>query len=228
MERYQRHTPLYSEEEFREIRHTSIAVAGCGGLGSTVLQLLARIGFGTIHFWDNGYLDSPDLNRQFLYKPKHIGESKIAIALSELKEINPELNYIPHFEKLSIDSKIDTTAKIDLVIDCLDSFASRLVLDKLFFDRGIPIIHGSAFKEKGQITSLIPEKTANYQSTFGIEDTPEEEQCKTIFPPVVTTVASIQITEALKYIGRHFDKMLINKVLIIDLRENKFETISLI
>ncbi len=226
MERYQRHKPLYSEEEFRRIRNAKVAVAGCGGLGSTVLQLLARIGFGTIHFWDYGHLDSPDLNRQLLYKPAHLGELKIAVALSELKEINPELNYIPHFEKISIHSKIDR--KIDLVIDCLDSFASRLVLDKLFFAHGIPIIHGSAFKEKGQITSLIPKKTANYQKTFGLEDTPEEEACKTIFPPTVTTTASIQVSEAIKYLNKQYDSMLINKVLTLDMRENKFETISLI
>lgn len=225
MERYQRHTPLYSEEEFASIRQARVAVAGSGGLGSTVLQLLARIGFGTIHFWDDGHLDAPDLNRQLLYKPKHLGKSKTTIALAELQEINPELNYIPHFERLTYNSKID---KIDLVIDCLDSFASRLVLDDLFFANGIPIIHGSAFKEKGQITSLIPNKTENYQSTFGINNPPEEEQCKTIFPPSVTIVGSIQVSETIKYFTKRYNDMLINKVLVIDLSENKFETITLI
>jgi len=224
MDRYQRHRPLYSEEEFTQIRKARIAVAGSGGLGSTVLQLLARIGFGTIHFWDNAVLDIPDLNRQILYKTTHLGQAKTTAALAELKEINPDLNYIAHKERLNPKSKVPD---VDLLIDCLDSFHSRLHLDSLFFDKGIPIIHGSVFKEMGQLTTLFPGKTENYHSTFGIDHQAEEQEEKTIFPPMVTTLASLQVTEAVKCITKQYDQMLFNKLLIVNLKKNQFEVLPL-
>ncbi|RLD37213.1 MAG: HesA/MoeB/ThiF family protein [Bacteroidetes bacterium] len=225
MNRYERHIPLYSKEEFIRIRKAKIAVAGSGGLGSTVLQLLARIGFGTIHFWDDAVLDAPDLNRQILYKTTDIGKTKTTAALAELKEINPEIKYFAHQEKLNALTKIPD---VDLVIDCLDTFSSRLILDQLFFANNIPIIHGSVFKHMGQVTTLFPTKTENYQYTFGIDNKSEEQQEKTVFPPIVTTIASLQVSEAVKCINKSFNQMLLNKLLIINLKENKFETIPLI
>ncbi len=224
MHRYERHTPLFSDEEFARIRQAKIAVAGCGGLGSTVLQLLARIGFGTIHFWDDAVLDLPDLNRQILYKTPHLGQLKTKSALSELKEINPDINFIAHNERLYLETKIP---EIDLVVDCLDTFASRLILDKLFFANDIPVIHGSVFQETGQVTTLFPGKTDNYQDTFGIEDFPEEQQIKTIFPPIVTTIASLQAAEVVKCITKKYDQMLLNKLLRVDMKENYFEILPL-
>lgn len=224
MDRYQRHIPLYSEDEFAQIRKARIAVAGSGGLGSTVLQLLARIGFGTIHFWDDAVLDAPDLNRQILYKTTHLGQAKTTAALAELKEINPDLNYIAHEERLNPKTEIPD---VDLVIDCLDSFHSRLHLDALFFDKDIPIIHGSVFKEMGQLTTLFSGKTENYQSTFGIDNQAEEQEEKTIFPPIVTTLASLQVAEAVKCITKQYDQMLLNKLLIVNLKKNQFEVLPL-
>lgn len=224
MNRYERHKPLYTQEEFTHIRQARIAVAGCGGLGSTVLQLLTRIGFGSIHFWDDATLDLPDLNRQILYKTPHLEQLKTKIALEELSEINPEVHFFAHAERIQSDTEIPD---VDLVIDCLDSFASRLVLDSLFFAKGIPIIHGSVFQEMGQITSLIPEKTQNYQDTFGIDNNQEEQEVKTVFPPIVTTIASLQVNEAVKFITKRYDQMLLNKLLIINLKINQFDVLQL-
>lgn len=224
MNRYDRHQSLYSEEEFSAIRTAKIAVAGSGGLGSTVLLLLARIGIGTIHFWDSAILDAPDLNRQLLYKESHLGQAKTEIALAELQAINPEIHFIAHNERLIADSKVP---EVDLVIDCVDSFASRLVLDSLFFANDIPIIHGSVYKEMGQLTTLYPGKTDNYQTTFGLEDSPEEETEKAIFPATVTTIASLQVTEAIKCITKRFDQMLLNKLLIVNLNKNQFDLFPL-
>lgn len=225
MSRYERHIPLYSKEEFKLIQNARIAVAGIGGLGSTVLQLLVRIGIGTIHFWDDSILDEPDLNRQILYKTTHLGQLKTKVALQELKEINPDIKIVAHTKRLDINSNIPD---IDLVIDCLDTFASRLVLDYLFFAKGIPIIHASIFEEMGQVTSLVPGKTQNYKTTFCIEDNQEEQKIKTVFPAIVTSIASIQVSETIKYISKQYNQMLLNKLLMINLKNNQFEILPLL
>ncbi|HAG17379.1 MAG TPA: thiamine biosynthesis protein ThiF [Bacteroidales bacterium] len=221
---YDRHISLFSKEEFELIRNAKIAVAGSGGLGSTVLQLLARIGFGTIYFWDCALVDLPDLNRQLLYKTNDLGKKKTEAALNELKLINPNLNLIGFAEKLE---KSSIVPEVDLVIDCLDNFDSRLSLDYLFFERGVPIIHGSVFMEMGQVTTLLPGKTPNYQDTFGVEGDQEENEIKSVFPPIVTIVASMQVSEATKYISNRHDLLLLNKLMIINLKKNQFELFPL-
>ena len=80
MERYARHINLFTEEVFARIQQARVLVAGAGGLGSTVLQLLARYGFGEIHFYDDGLLDPPDLNRQLLYTSEDLGVAKASAA----------------------------------------------------------------------------------------------------------------------------------------------------
>ncbi len=224
MDRYNRHSELIGKIDFHKIKISKIAVVGSGGLGSTVLQLLARIGFGEIHHWDYAILDLPDLNRQILYNPKDIGKPKVEIANQKLKEINPDIAIFSYNEKLDENTNVP---KVDLVIDCLDNFKSRLVLDKVFFDKGVPIIHAGVFRYIGQITAFVPGKTLNYAQTFGMESDPKEITIKEVFPSIVTTLASLQVNEATKYITGRIDKMLINKILVVDLFNNSFDTIEL-
>jgi molybdopterin/thiamine biosynthesis adenylyltransferase len=224
MNRYQRHQALYSPAEFERIRHAKIAVIGLGGLGSNALQLLARLGLGEIHLWDGAILDLPDLNRQTLYNNQHLGQFKAEAACHELGKINPEVKLHAHAEYIQPQTIFP---KFDLVIDCLDTFAARLLLDKLFFEKGIPIIHASVFQKTGYITSLIPGKTDNYQNSFGIENKPRESNTKTIFPPLVSAIASFQVSEAINCLTQNYDQMLLNKILSIDMGNYKFEILDL-
>ncbi len=224
MNRYQRHQALYSPSEFDRIRNAKIAVIGLGGLGSNTLQLIARFGLGEIHLWDGALLDLSDLNRQTLYNSQQLGQFKAHAALSELEKINPEVKFYAHAEYIQPQT---TFPHFDLVIDCLDTFAARLLLDKLFFEKGTPIIHGSVFQKTGQITSLFPGKTENYQNSFGIEDLPTESDTKIIFPPIVSAIASFQVSEAINCLTQNYEQMLLNKVLSIDMENYKFEILDL-
>ncbi len=222
--RYQRHQKLIGETEFSKIQKCKIAVAGSGGLGSNVLQLLARIGFGEIHHWDYAIVDLPDLNRQILYDTNDLGKEKIEVAKEKLKIINPDIKIHSYNSKLSNKTIIPD---IDLVIDCLDSFGDRLILENIFFNKGIPIIHAAVSKYYGQITSLIPNKTKSYSHIFSIDEYTEESDIKEVFPSIVTILASLQVSEAVKYISEEYDKMLINKLLFVDLFDNSFTEINL-
>ncbi len=224
MERYDRHLKLLGENNFQKIQQATIGVIGTGGLGSTVLQLLVRMGFGTIHHWDYAILDAPDLNRQLLYEMSDIGRKKVDAANDRLKQINPEIQIFSHHERLDKNSNVP---KLDLVIDCLDNFKSRFVLDFLFFDKGTAIIHAGVFRYSGQLTSLIPKLTKNYQQTFALSQDIEEKEEKEIFPPIVTSLASMQVNEAVKFILNDFDNMFVNKLLLVDLYFNTFDIIKL-
>jgi len=225
MEIYARHINLLGKEKFAKIHEASVMVAGAGGLGSTVLNLLARLGVGTIHFYEFAEIDPPDLNRQILYNSEDVGDTKCNIALARLKKINPGINIIAHCEKITAKTEIP---KVDLVFDCLDNFTSRYILDDLIFPKGIPMIHAGVCSYFGQVTVIIPGKTKSLRKTIPLDARKFDKKIdKNIFPPIVTTIASIQVSEGVKYLSNDFNNLLFGKILIVDLMSNSFDIIQL-
>lgn len=222
---YARHMNLLGEMKFNKISKASVMVAGAGGLGSTVLTLLVRLGIGTIHFFEFTEIDLPDLNRQLLYNSENIGAGKCGIALENLKKINPNIEIIAHCEKITENTEIP---KVDLVFDCLDNFTSRYILDDLIFSKGIPMIHAGVSAYFGQLTVIIPGKTECLRKTIPLDAGKFDKKIdKEIFPPVVTTVASLQVSEGVRYLTGDFKNLLFGKILIIDLLSNSFDIIQL-
>jgi tRNA A37 threonylcarbamoyladenosine dehydratase len=87
-DRYDRQIHHWGLEKQRIIEESSLLIAGVGGLGATVSQLLVRAGAGRLYLVDNGCLDWPDLNRQTLYGEKDIGRAKLPLAKERLNQIN--------------------------------------------------------------------------------------------------------------------------------------------
>ena len=200
-------------------------VAGAGGLGSTVLSLLVRLGIGTIHFFEFAEIDLPDLNRQILYNSENIGEPKCKVALENLRKINPEVKIIAHNKKINTKTEIP---EVDLVFDCLDNFTSRYILDDLIYPKGIPMIHAGVSSYFGQLTVILPDKTECLRKVISVDATKFDKNInKNIFPPVVTTMASLQVSEGIKYLTGDFNNLLYGKILVIDLLSNSFDTINI-
>ena len=225
MHPYARHAGLFTEAEFSRVQKTRVLVAGAGGLGSTVLQLLTRYGFGEIHLYDDGILDPPDLNRQILYTSRDLGLAKAGTAQALLEAINPEVTITAHQERLSRESNVPD---VDMVMDCLDNFAGRVLLEELFFRHQVPVIHGGASSFFGQVTTLIPGKTSGLTEIYGERNMQDDPGCpKDIYPPVVTAVASVQASEAVKLACGLHDKLLLNRIQVIDLLNNAFDVIEI-
>ncbi len=110
------------------------------------------------------------------------------------------------------------------MIDCLDNFKSRFVLEDQFFKQGVPIIHGGASQYFGQVTTLISGKTLSLSELFGRDIiATDATRAKEIFPATVLNVASVQVSEAVKWVCGKTDQLLTNKILTIDLFFNTFE-----
>ncbi|MCD4832182.1 MAG: HesA/MoeB/ThiF family protein [Bacteroidales bacterium] len=213
------------EIKFAKIKKASVMVAGAGGLGSTVLNLLVRLGIGTIHFFEFAEIDLPDLNRQVLYNSENIGKPKCRIAFENLKKINPEVEIIAHCEKIIEKTEIP---EVDLVFDCLDNFTSRYILDDLIYPKGIPMVHAGVSSYFGQLTVIIPGETECLRKVISVEAARFDEKInKKIFPPVVTTMASLQVSEGIKYLTGDFKNLLYGKILVIDLLSNSFDVINI-
>src|SRR5210317_1084735 len=125
-DRYARQVLHWGAEKQKIIEESSLLIAGVGGLGATVSQLLVRAGIGRLYLVDDALLDWPDLNRQTLYGEKDIGMPKLPLAKERLNQINSAS------EIVEIPGRIDDTFQIpegiDGVADCLDNYQSRFAL----------------------------------------------------------------------------------------------------
>ncbi|HWQ45119.1 MAG TPA: HesA/MoeB/ThiF family protein [Methanosarcina barkeri] len=211
-EKYIRQIMLFGEEGQEKLKNAKIFVAGAGGLGSPVSTYLAVAGIGKIIIADFDSVDLSNLNRQFLHHEKDIGRAKIKSAEEKLLSLNPEIKVETIREKITDENAGSLVPPCDLIIDALDNFDTRHVLNRLAVERNIPLIHGAVSGYRGQATTIIPGKTpclcCIFPSSFK----------KEVFPVLGTTpgvIGSIQANEAIKYLTGQ-GKLLENRLLLWD------------
>ena len=100
-ERYRRNTSSISQDECSKLHEFNVCVIGCGGLGGYIIEMLARIGIGTLTIVDMDKFDETNLNRQILSRESNIGEYKVIVAKERIKDINSDVRIIDFNEKFS-------------------------------------------------------------------------------------------------------------------------------
>ncbi|QTA37327.1 HesA/MoeB/ThiF family protein [Thermosipho ferrireducens] len=217
-----RHEKLLGKETMEKISQTNVLVAGAGGLGSTVLQLLVRLGFSNITIVDPKIVDPPDLNRQILYTREDLGKHKALIAKERLLSINPSCEILSIIDE--IDENFNLEKNIDIVIDCFDNFESRFILESWCEKKGIPFVHGGVEEYRAQVTVIIPGKTKSLKEIYFGITTKNKPQ---VFPPTVIITASLQVNETIKLLKGDLSNALVNKILFVDILKNEYEILSL-
>src|SRR5437667_1050442 len=118
-----RFAPL-GEEGQRRIRAASVAVIGCGALGSFQAEAMARAGVGLLRLIDRDFVEWSNLQRQFLFEESDAAEGapKAIAAASRLRKVNSEVAVEPLVADL-IPSNIDDLFEgIQLILDGTDNF----------------------------------------------------------------------------------------------------------
>jgi adenylyltransferase/sulfurtransferase len=194
-ERYQRQIPLLGEEGQESLRRARVLVAGVGGLGTIVAAHLIAAGVGFLRLVDNDDIEMSNLNRQILFQETDIGREKTAAATERLHSLNPAVR-IEGISKTLCKETLDELLKdIDLIVDALDNFTTRFLLNRAAFIRCLPLIHGAVRGFVGQATTLIPGQTACLQCLIAHSPPPE------MFPILGGTcgvIGAIQATETVK------------------------------
>lgn len=199
LERYNRNIRIsqIGEEGQKKLSQAKILVCGAGGLGSTVLANLASVGVGTIGIVDNDVLELSNLNRQYIHKFESLGKVKVESAKKWINEFNPQINVQTYQTRLGEENYSDIVGNYDFIMDCFDSFKSKFLLNKIAVTTGKTLIHGGVTEFYGQVSVIVPGKTACLNCIL-----PEEDQyvVKGVLSPAVTTIASIESLEAVKHI----------------------------
>ncbi|WP_374292488.1 ThiF family adenylyltransferase [Paenirhodobacter enshiensis] len=151
MTRYDRQTvlPEVGAEGQRRLAAARVLVVGAGGLGSTVLPLLAGAGVGSLRIVDPDTVEETNLHRQTLYEMADIGRPKAGVAAEALRRRNPEIAVSALIARLDPVLARAEVAAADLVIDAADSFAVSYALSDVCEAQGKPLITASVSGRQG-------------------------------------------------------------------------------
>lgn len=224
LERYDRQIMLFGIEGQEKLKRAKVAVVGVGGLGSPVAYYLTAAGVGTILLIDEQTPELSNLNRQILHWEEDLGKNpKPLSAKWKLERFNSDVRIETFVGKLTQENVHEVLKNVNIIVDCLDNFETRYLLDDYAHERGIPLVHGAVEGLYGQVTTIIPGKTRRLREIF------PKVRKKGKFPILGATagiIASIQVAEVVKLITG-YGKPLANKLLIIDLANNAYEIIEL-
>lgn len=194
--RYSRNFPALSQEDMDKLTDSRVLVAGCGGLGGYVIEYLARMGIGSLTVVDGDVFTESNLNRQLLCTAEDLGMSKALAAAERVRLIDPSISVTPVCEYLTEANAPALLADADLVIDCLDSIESRLMLEGAAADAGLYIVHGAISGWDLQ-AMLVPPGSGLLSSIYA--DTPEDDT-KTSLSFTPAACASLQVSLAVRYL----------------------------
>lgn len=126
------------------LRHLSVAVVGCSGTGSHVVELLMRHGVGRLVLVDPDFIDARNLNRITFARMRDVGRLKVEVALNWIKAVGlgTDVEALP--TNLCEPATVKRVAECDVVIGCMDGAEGRLLLNKIasfyclpYFDVGV-------------------------------------------------------------------------------------------
>jgi len=212
IERYQRQMmlPEWGEKGQEKLKAARLVVAGAGGLGSASLIYLAAAGVGSIRIIDSDEVELDNLNRQVLFASTDIGKSKALAAAERIRQLNPSIR-VEGIPDMITERNAQALVEDCIIVDALDNLQTRLVLNAVAVERGLPLFHGTVYGFEGRATTIIPGRTACLSCLY-----------RDVIPgtvPVVgvtpAIIGSIQATEVIKYVVGIGD-LLVNRLLIYD------------
>ncbi|HZT74280.1 MAG TPA: ThiF family adenylyltransferase [Terriglobales bacterium] len=184
------------------LRRAHAAIVGCGALGSTQADLLARAGIGRLTLVDRDYVEASNLQRQRLYDEADARESlpKATAAARHLRHINSEVEIMPRAEDLNAGNIEDLLAGAEIILDGTDNLDTRYLLNDYAVARRLPWIYGAVVGAYGTTFTIRPGETACLECLFGAQPAGLVETCDTrgVLNWAVQWVAAWQAGEAVK------------------------------
>lgn len=220
--RYERNIPALSEQECILLHEKKVLVAGCGGLGGYIIELLARIGVGSIVAVDGDVFDTSNLNRQLLSEMALLGASKAEAAKERIARINPDVQVQAVQTFITEENAADLISGCDAVIDALDGIPARRMLAKACSSIGVPYVYGAICGWVAQAAVSMPGDRLIerlYPENVSISD-------KSVLSFTPALCASMQSALCVKLLcGRPVES---GKLYYFDLQDMEFETIPML
>ena len=221
--RYDRQISVIGVEGQEKLKKARVLIVGVGGLGSIVSLYLVAAGVGELVLLDEGVVELSNLNRQILYDTSDIGKPKVTVASEKLRRLNPWVSIKPIQARASEELLDKLVNEVDLVIDALDNWESRLVLNKVCVKHNKPLIHAGIQGFYGQLMVVVPRVTPCLQCI--VPRSPLTPSKIPVLPPTPGVLGSLQANEAIKIITG-IGKPALNKLIVYDGLKMEFTVVN--
>ena len=180
------------------LRRAKVAVIGCGGLGSMLVEILCRAGVGELILFDGDEFDESNLNRQINCTQETIGKNKAYCAKTRVLSIDPftEVRAYPDF--LRADNGKAALIGCACVCDALDNKKSRLLLEQVCGAIQVPIVHGAIGGSMLQAV-VCPPGSGYFSALYGSGASEVNIPVGNLITPFLC--ATIQAAECIKHIA---------------------------
>lgn len=140
LNKFSRTELLIGKEGILKLQDAKVAIFGIGGVGSYVVEALARAGIGNFILVDNDEVCETNINRQIIATTKTIGKPKVEVAKTRIMEINPEARVETYKEFFMPETQGILDNSIDYIVDAIDTVTAKIELVERASKLNIPII----------------------------------------------------------------------------------------
>ena len=199
------------------LRHAHVAIVGVGATGAATAGLLARAGVGHLTLIDRDFVEPSNLQRQMLFDEEDARAAlpKAEAARRHLARINSGVAVTAHIADLVPQNAADLLSGADILLDCTDNFETRYLINDLCVRDRRPWIYTAAVGAYAATMNILPcgittgEPTACLACIFPSAPSGNLETCDTagILSTAVNLAASLQVTEALKFLTQQAQLM---------------------
>ncbi len=205
-----------------ELKSKSALVIGIGGLGCAALLYLSRCGLKCIGVADGDVVETSNLQRQVLFTKNDIGKNKAKVAAEKLRN---ECNIVAYPVNI-IEDNAGMIKDYDIILDCTDSFAAKLLINDACACQKKPLVFGNALRWQGMCTLIdTTAGTACLACIFEGKDVQQHNACSNIgvLNSITGFIGALQATEAIKFLT---GKGASGKLFVYDAEHNTVKTIN--
>jgi len=237
LERYARHIVMreVGGPGQQKLKAARVLVVGAGGIGSPALLYLAACGVGTVGIVDDDKVSLSNLQRQVIHDTTELGQLKVESAAAAISRLNPHVSVEPIPSRLTACNALDLIGKYDLVLDGSDNFATRYLVSDACYLAKRPLVTAALGVFDATLTTIRAhekDRDGNPNPTYRClfpEPPPEgavpacsEAGIIGALAGVAGSLASLEVIRAI--VG--FGEGLVGKLLMIDARGMRFETLG--
>jgi adenylyltransferase/sulfurtransferase len=230
-DRYSRQTifPGIGEEGQRKLGEAFAVVVGCGALGTVIASALARAGVGRLRIVDRDFIEYHNLQRQLLFTERDIEDNlpKALAAERHLREANSEVEVEGVVADFGPTNAEKLAAGADILVDGLDNFETRFVINDVALKLGIPWVYGGAIASTGMTATFLPGNPPCFRCLMSAPPAGAGLTCDTagVVNAAPWIVGSLEAAEAIKLLVG--DAPVARDLLVFDLWERSFQSVPL-
>jgi molybdopterin/thiamine biosynthesis adenylyltransferase len=197
--RYDRQLRFISKPQQRKLKQSTATVVGLGGIGSAISLYLAAAGV-SLRLIDSDKVELQNLHRQILYDEDDIGKFKADVAKRRLLAMNSEINVESHAIKLDEENAVEFLRGSNVVLDGLDNFDTRFIVNEACVKLGIPSTYAAAIQDTVSFTFMIPGKTPCLRCIFPKKPKDTKAEDVGVLGPTAGFVGVLSASQCINYL----------------------------